>query len=58
MRLDLYTKTILTFLAVILAIAVLGPLLKPSPSMASGKFEGVQISAYTTGGGDCSLLGF
>lgn len=49
MRIDLYTKTILTFIALLLAVSVLKPILQPPAAMADGPYGSVQFS-YTTGG--------
>ena len=43
MRIDLYTKTILTIIALLLAAFVLKPILQPQPAMAEG-FAGIQFS--------------
>jgi len=44
MRIDRYTKTILTIIALLLAVIVLKPLFQPQPAMADGKYVGVQFS--------------
>jgi len=44
MRIDLYTKTILTFIALLLAVIVLNPILKPQAAMADGPFSSFQFS--------------
>jgi hypothetical protein len=44
MRIDRYTKTILTIIALLLAVIVLKPLFQPQPAMAEGKYAGVQFS--------------
>jgi hypothetical protein len=44
MRIDLYTKTILTLIALLLAVIVLKPIFQPQPAMAEGKYVGVQFS--------------
>jgi len=44
MRIDFYTKTILTFIALFLAMLVLKPLFQPQPVMAAGDYAGVQFS--------------
>jgi len=44
MRIDLYTKTILTIIALLLAVIVLKPIFQPQPAMADGKYVGVQFS--------------
>jgi len=48
MRIDIYTKVILTIIALLLAVIALTPLVQPQPAMAQGSFSGVQMS----GGGD------
>jgi hypothetical protein len=49
MRIDLYTKIILTLVALLLAVMVLQPILQPQAAMADGSYSGVQFS-YGTGG--------
>ena len=44
MRIDSYTKTILTIIALLLAVIVLKPVFQPQPAMADGKYVGVQFS--------------
>jgi uncharacterized membrane protein len=44
MRIDHYTKTILTLLALLLAVFSLKPILQPQPVMAQGAFAGIQFS--------------
>ena len=44
MRIDLYTKTILTLIALLLAVSVLTPILQPQSAMADGPYSGVQFS--------------
>jgi len=44
MRIDLYTKTILTVIALLLAVIALKPIVQPQPAMAQGNFSGVQFS--------------
>ena len=44
MRIDLYTKTILTLVALLLAVNVLKPILQPQAAMADGRFSSVQFS--------------
>jgi len=44
MRIDLYTKTILTLIALLLAVFVLKPILQPQAAMAEGSFAGIQFS--------------
>jgi len=48
MRIDLYTKTILTLIALLLAVAGLGPLVRPQPVAAQSPFAGTQFSASAT----------
>jgi len=44
MRIDLYTKTILTLIALLLAVFSLKPILQPQPVKADGGFAGIQFS--------------
>jgi len=44
MRIDLYTKSILTVIALLLAVIVLKPFFQPPPAMADGKYAAVQFS--------------
>jgi len=44
MRIDYYTKTILTIIALLLAVIALKPLFQPQAAMADGKYAGVQFS--------------
>lgn len=44
MRIDLYTKTILTLVALLLAVSVLKPILQPQAAMADGRYSSVQFS--------------
>jgi hypothetical protein len=44
MRIDLYTKTILTFIALLLAVIVLNPILQPQAAKAGGPFSSFQFS--------------
>ena len=44
MRIDLYTKTILTLIALLLAVFVMKPILQPQAVMAQGGFAGIQFS--------------
>ena len=48
MRIDLYTKTILTLIALLLAVVALGPLVQPQPVAAQSPFAGTQFSASAT----------
>jgi hypothetical protein len=43
MRIDLYTKIILTVIALLLAVIALTPFVQPQPAMAQGSFNGVQM---------------
>jgi hypothetical protein len=43
-RIDLYTKTILTIIALLLAVSVLKPILQPQVVMADGPYSSVQFS--------------
>jgi hypothetical protein len=47
MRTDLYTRMILTVIALLLAAIALKPILQPKPAMAQGNLNGVQFSACT-----------
>jgi hypothetical protein len=49
MRIDLYTKTILTLVALLLAVIVLKPIIQPTPALAQTNLSGVQFEEY---GGD------
>jgi hypothetical protein len=49
MRIDLYTKTILTFIALLLTAVVFKPIFQPQAVQAAGKFDTIQFS-YSTGG--------
>ena len=44
MRIDLYTKTILTLVALLLAVGVLKPIVQPQAALADGPFSSVQFS--------------
>jgi hypothetical protein len=44
MRIDLYTKTILTLIALLLAVIVLKPIFQPQDAMAAGNFASLQFS--------------
>jgi len=44
MRVDLYTKTILTLIALFLAVMALKPIFEPQAAMAQGRYGGVQFS--------------
>ena len=44
MRVDLYTKVILTFIALLLAVFTLKPILQPQAALAEGSFAGIQFS--------------
>ena len=43
-RIDLYTKTILTLVALLLAVSVLKPILQPQAAMADGPYSSIQFS--------------
>jgi len=45
MRIDLYTKSILTLIALLLAVIVLKPIIQPTPALAQANMSGVQFSA-------------
>jgi hypothetical protein len=44
MRIDLYTKTILTLIALLLSVFALKPVFQPQTAAAAGSFSGVQFS--------------
>jgi len=44
MRIDLYTKTILTIIALLLAVFTLKPFVQPQAAMAQGCYAGIQFS--------------
>jgi hypothetical protein len=44
MRIDRYTKTILTLIALLLAVIVLKPIFQPQPAVADGRYSSVQFS--------------
>jgi hypothetical protein len=44
MRIDLYTKTILTLVALLLAVSVLKPIVQPQAAMADGPYGSFQFS--------------
>ena len=44
MRTNLYTKTILTLIALLLAVIALKPITQPQAVMAQGNFAGIQFS--------------
>src|SRR5580658_952344 len=44
MRIDVYTKTILTIIALFLAMFALKPILQPQAVMAQGAYAGIQFS--------------
>jgi hypothetical protein len=44
MRIDLYTKTIFTLIALLLAVIALKPAFQPQPVMADGNFAHIQFS--------------
>ena len=44
MRIDVYTKTVLTLIALLLSVVALRPVLQPQAAQAAGSFAGVQFS--------------
>jgi len=44
LRIDLYTKTILTFIALLFAVFTLKPIFQPQSVMAQGAYAGIQFS--------------
>jgi hypothetical protein len=44
MRIDFYTKTIVTVIALLLAVMVLKPIVQPQTAIADGGFAGIQFS--------------
>ena len=44
MRIDLYTKTILTLIALLLSVFALKPVFQPQTASAAGAFAGIQFS--------------
>jgi hypothetical protein len=44
MRIDLYTKTIFTIIALLLAVIVMRPLFQPQAALADGNYGGIQFS--------------
>jgi hypothetical protein len=50
MRIDLYTKTVLTVIALLLAVIALKPVLQPQAVMAQGNLSGVQFAPDMSGG--------
>ena len=44
MRIDIYTKTILTLIALLLAVITLKPVFQPQPVMADSIFDHLQFS--------------
>ena len=44
MRIDLYTKTILTLIVLLLTVIAVKPMLQPQPAMAEGKYAAIQFS--------------
>ena len=60
MRIDPYTKIILTVIALLLAVIALTPIVQPQPAMAQGSFSGVQFSGdsfFDTRTGDIWFYG-
>jgi hypothetical protein len=49
MRIDLYTKVILTLIVLLLAVIALKPIFQPQPALAQGRFNGVQFCAIEGG---------
>ena len=49
MRIDLYTKTILTLIVLLLAMIALKPIFQPQPAIAQGSLDGVQFCAIEGG---------
>jgi hypothetical protein len=65
MRIDLYTKTILTVIALLLAVVVLRPIVQPPPASAQTPLAGVQFmpasgsfDAFNTNNGDVWLYSY
>jgi hypothetical protein len=50
MRIDRYTKTLLTLIVLLLAVIAFKPLVQPSPALAQGNLNGVQFSGIPGGG--------
>jgi hypothetical protein len=50
MRIDLYTKTILTLIALLLAVIALKPIIQSTPALAQTSMSGLQFTTY--GGND------
>ena len=44
MRIDLYTKTIFTLIALLLSVFALKPVFQPETAKAAGAFAGIQFS--------------
>ena len=44
MRIDFYTKTILTLIVLLLTVIVVKPILQPQATMAEGKYAAIQFS--------------
>jgi len=49
MRIDLYTKIVLTLIVLMLAVIALKPIFQPQPAIAQGSLNGVQFSATANG---------
>jgi len=49
MRIDLYTKTILTLILLVLMVIALKPMIRPTPVSADSGLIGVQFSAVPGG---------
>jgi hypothetical protein len=43
-RIDLYTKTIITLIALLLAVIAFKPIFQPQAAMAEGSYAGIQFS--------------
>jgi hypothetical protein len=49
MRIDLYTKAVLTVVAIFLGVIALRPYVSPEVVQAQGAFSGVQMSGFGPG---------
>jgi hypothetical protein len=65
MRIDLYTKTILTIIALLLAVMTLKPIIQPASASAQASLSGVQFTtasggfnAFDTRNGDVWLYSY
>ena len=52
MRIDLYTKAVLTIIAVMLSVIASKQLVSPRVASAQGTFAGVQFTVIAGGGSD------